>query len=124
MSPVLVSVCVLLFVMGQSTSSLVLHRERVPVRERQDASLCRYQVKVDYDATRIPDRIDKVLCRQEGCKCVEAGDYRCTQLYTQLNVSYITPTASQYDILDVELACVCARSVSSGDMQDLNAKIV
>jgi len=96
----------------------------VPVRERQEASLCRYDVVVDHDPKRVPDRVDKVLCRQDGCKCVDAGDFKCTQLYTQLNVSYTGKSVLQYDILDVELGCVCARTSGRADLQSIMPDLV
>lgn len=123
MELVLAVVCGML--LGSAEGTALGMRHMVPVRDRQDVSLCRYDVVVDHDPTRIPDRVDKVLCRRDGCKCVEAGDFRCTQLYTQLNVSYGIATGNlQYDALDVELACVCARSSDRTELQALGPDIV
>lgn len=99
----------------------------VPIRDRMTSSLCSYEVVVDVNPQRIPNKIDRVLCQRDSCKCVEQGDYRCTQLYAQLNVTYLTNDLKSnfdFEMLNVEYACVCSRGSGSPGVKILEPVLV
>lgn len=99
----------------------------VPIRERETTSLCSYEVVTDQNLQRIPDKIDKVICRKDSCKCAEQGGFKCTQLYTQLNVTYLTSDlkmSNEFDLIDVEYACVCSRTPGGANVNLLEPVLV
>lgn len=99
----------------------------VPVRDRMTSSLCSYKVQVDVNPVRIPNKIDRVLCQVDSCKCVEQGDYRCTQLYAQMNVTYLTNDLKSnfdFEMINVEYACVCSRGSGSPGVKVLEPILV
>ncbi|KAG8254575.1 hypothetical protein J6590_005126 [Homalodisca vitripennis] len=82
------------------------------LREGQETSLCAYRVCVDEDKNRLPIHIHRVYCLNTGCRCTHEGQYRCTQLYNNVEVWYgANQTQSKpmtRGTLEVEFGCVCA----------------
>ncbi|CAH0381245.1 unnamed protein product [Bemisia tabaci] len=86
------------------------------LEEGQFASMCSYEIKVDTNPKRIPEKITRVECRNQGCVCAQMGNYKCTQLVSQVHVQYRDSEESQevhkYETIKVPYACTCALRVS------------
>ncbi|EEB19305.1 hypothetical protein Phum_PHUM566000 [Pediculus humanus corporis] len=99
----------------------------VPIRDREKTSICSYKVITDINNQRIPDKIDKVICLKDSCKCSNQGGFKCTQLYTQLNVTYVTNdflSNFEFELIDVEYACVCSRAPGGSNVNLLEPVFV
>ncbi|KAK6634174.1 hypothetical protein RUM43_001788 [Polyplax serrata] len=99
----------------------------IPIRDREKTSMCAYEVVTDVNSQRIPDKIDKVLCLRESCKCADQGGFKCTQLYTQLNVTYLTDeyrSSLDFELVNVEYACVCSRAPGGSQVNLLEPVLV
>ncbi|XP_049860228.1 uncharacterized protein LOC126354540 [Schistocerca gregaria] len=97
------------------------HHRPVLARDAGELALCKYAVHVDAEDEgiteegvtwrRVPATITEIECRAQGCRCTEAGDYRCTQLTGVLQVAYVdAATGRLIDTArrDVRAGCVCA----------------
>lgn len=70
----------------------------------QTSSLCPYKICKDFDENRIPKRINRVFCLNQGCTCRKRGVFKCYQLIERIEVRY--DKVKGY--MDVEHGCVCA----------------
>ncbi|KAL0270626.1 UNVERIFIED_CONTAM: hypothetical protein PYX00_007974 [Menopon gallinae] len=95
------------------------HRNRrfsglIPVRDRISNAICSYEVITDINFQRIPNKIDRVICKTDDCKVIGNSDYKCAQLYAELNVTYPKENCRlEFELMNIEYACICAKSIGS-----------
>lgn len=95
------------------------HRNRrfsslIPVRDRISNAICSYEVITDINFQRIPSKIDRVICKTDDCKVIGNTDYKCAQLYAELNVTYPKENCRlEFELMNIEYACICAKSIGS-----------
>lgn len=91
--------------------------QTVPITHAEEIGMCRFVVQKDTDPQRIPQTIYTVTCRQTGCQCGSEGDYRCTQLTTEVRVSYSNGAMNQ--VLYPNSGCICAAKEASDALSAL-----
>ncbi|CAN8010171.1 unnamed protein product [Ixodes pacificus] len=77
-----------------------------------DRAMCPFNMTVDFDPSRFPDRIPTVACRCPDTYCSSTGPHVCTQVKRDMQVLYKRDGALAPAVVSMPTACVCAMPYS------------